>query len=134
MSKNRFADLKSFSCFILIVLALVTPLETMNAQHSNSAPRPDLTAGDAAPEGWTHDWNLGPTGARGWIYCDKHVTTDARQILVTEVATGSPADGKLKVGDVITGIFGFNIVDDARVVLVKRSPQRKATKSSVACP
>ena len=69
------------------------------------------------PDGWTHDWNLGPTGARGWIYCDKHVTTDARQILITEVADGSPADGKLKVGDVITGLFGKAIDDDARMLM-----------------
>ena len=71
------------------------------------------------PRGWTHDWNLGPTGARGWIYCDKHVTTDARQILVTEVAAGSPADGKLKVGDVITGVTGKPIDDDARMLFGK---------------
>lgn len=96
----------------LLILLASSPIQ---AQHSNSAPRPDLTAGGSVPEGWTHDWNLGPTGARGWIYCDKHVTTDARQILVTEVAAGSPADGKLKVGDVITGLFGETIDDDARV-------------------
>ena len=98
----------------LILLFLSTPA---TAQHSNSALRPDLTAGGSVPDGWTHDWNLGPTGARGWIYCDKHVTTDARQILITEVADGSPADGKLKVGDVITGLFGKAIDDDARMLM-----------------
>ena len=98
----------------LLILLASFPIQ---AQHSNSAPRPDLTAGGSVPEGWTHDWNLGPTGARGWIYCDKHVTTEARQILVTEVAAGSPADGKLKVGDVITGLFGEAIDDDARMLM-----------------
>ncbi|MGB1071592.1 MAG: hypothetical protein ACPG1Z_07980, partial [Planctomycetota bacterium] len=53
----------------LLILLASFPIQ---AQHSNSAPRPDLTAGGSVPEGWTHDWNLGPTGARGWIYCDKH--------------------------------------------------------------
>ncbi len=43
------------------------------------------------PKGAKHDCNLGPTGLRGWIYCDKLVTTDARQILVTKVAKASPA-------------------------------------------
>jgi len=33
-----------------------------------------LTQGDR-PDG-THDWNLGPTGARGWIWGWKLETTD----------------------------------------------------------
>ena len=36
-----------------------------------------------------HDWNLGPTGLRGWIYCDRLVTPDARQIAITAVDNGS---------------------------------------------
>ena len=121
MTTRRHLRSIQFSILISAIFFSIAVLTSLpaEAQHSRSAQRPDLTQGDAVPEGWTHDWNLGPTGARGWIYCDKHVTTDARQILVTEVATGSPADGKLKVGDVITGIFGFNIVDDARVVFGK---------------
>ncbi|MDC0853025.1 DUF6288 domain-containing protein [Planctomycetota bacterium] len=102
--------------FFSITVLTSLPVE---AQHSRSAQKPDLTQGGTVPEGWTHDWNLGPTGARGWIYCDKHVTTDARQILVTEVAAGSPADGKLKVGDVITGVTGKPIDDDARILFGK---------------
>lgn len=64
---------------------------------------PDFTKGDPIPEGASHDWNLGATGARGWMFCDKMVTTDARQIRITQVAPGSPADGILKEGDVILG-------------------------------
>jgi len=67
---------------------------------------PDFTRGDSIPEGATHDWNLGPTGARGWMYCDRLVTTDARQILITKVDKGSPADGILAEGDVILGVNG----------------------------
>ncbi|MDG1454672.1 MAG: DUF6288 domain-containing protein, partial [Planctomycetota bacterium] len=111
----RFSILISTIFFSIAVLTSL-PVE---AQHSRSAQKPDLTQGGTVPEGWTHDWNLGPTGARGWIYCDKHVTTDARQILVTEVAAGSPADGKLKVGDVITGVAGKPIDDDARILFGK---------------
>ncbi|HQZ65874.1 MAG TPA: DUF6288 domain-containing protein, partial [Planctomycetaceae bacterium] len=58
------------------------------------------------PEGATHDWNLGATGARGWMFCDKLVTTDARQIRVTKVDEKSPAAGVLAVGDVILGVGG----------------------------
>ncbi|MSU36897.1 MAG: hypothetical protein EXS36_17730 [Pedosphaera sp.] len=39
---------------------------------------PDFTQGEKIPEGAKHDWNLGATGLRGWIYCDKMVTSDAR--------------------------------------------------------
>jgi len=49
---------------------------------------PDFTKGDSIPENAKHDWNLGPTGLRGWMYCDKLVTTDARQIRITSVAKG----------------------------------------------
>ena len=30
----------------------------------------------------THAWNLGPTGARGWIYSNKMETSEARQIFI----------------------------------------------------
>ncbi len=76
---------------------------------------PDFTRGERIPEGWTHDWTLGPTGLRGWIYSDKMVTTDARQIYVTRVDKGSPADGKLRLGDVILGVDGQRFDGDARM-------------------
>ena len=65
---------------------------------------PDFTKGDAIPAGAKHDWNLGPTGLRGWIFCDKMVTSDARQIAITKVEKGAPADGLLAVGDVLLGV------------------------------
>jgi hypothetical protein len=48
-------------------------------------PNSDFTRGDSIPKDAPHDWNLGPTGLRGWMYCDKLVTTDARQIAITAV-------------------------------------------------
>jgi|GEM_PF-182281 len=65
---------------------------------------PDFTQGALPPRDANHDWNLGPTGARGWIYSNRLETSEARQIFVTEVEKGSPAEGKLEVGDVIVGI------------------------------
>jgi hypothetical protein len=65
---------------------------------------PDFTKGDAIPAGADHDWNLGATGARGWMYSNKLVTADARQIYVTKVDEDSPADGILAVGDAILGV------------------------------
>jgi hypothetical protein len=67
---------------------------------------PDFTQGDVIPANAKHDWNLGATGLRGWMYCDMLMTTDARQIMVTEVKKGSPADGNFVVGDVILGVAG----------------------------
>ncbi len=75
---------------------------------------PDFTVGDEIPEGMTHDWNLGPTGARGWMHSQKMVTKAARQIKVTQVADGSPASATLVVGDVILGVGGQPFAYDPR--------------------
>ncbi len=78
---------------------------------------PDLTRGDKIPAGANHNWTLGATGARGWIFSDTLVTTDARQIAITEVEKGSPADGILAVGDVILGVGGKPFSYDPRTEL-----------------
>ena len=80
---------------------------------------PDFTLGHEIPEGAVHDWNLGATGARGWMFSDKMVTSDARQIRITEVEPGSPADGILEVGDVILGVGGKPFSYDPRTELGK---------------
>ena len=80
-------------------------------------PNPDFTRGDTLPKDAPHDWNLGPTGLRGWMYCDKLVTTDARQIAVTAVDPGSPAAGLLAVGDVLLGVAGKPFAFDPRTEL-----------------
>ncbi len=62
----------------------------------------------------TYTYNLGPTGARGWIYstgnewtfAPEGLTTESRQIKVTQIEAGSPADGILQVNDVILGASG----------------------------
>jgi hypothetical protein len=76
---------------------------------------PDLTKGGSIPEGASHDWNLGATGARGWMFSNRLETTEARQIAITKVDQGSPADGVLKVGDVILGVGGKAFSHDPRV-------------------
>lgn len=93
-----------------------------HADGLNAAPagkvkmsNPDLTKGESIPAGADHDWTLGATGARGWMFSDKLVTTDARQIAITKVDKGSPADGVLSVGDVILGVGGKAFSHDPRV-------------------
>ena len=98
----------------LVALAFTAP---NLAQDKKPLRVPDLTAGEPIPAGHEHDWNLGPTGARGWMFCDRMVTTDARQIAITKVAAGSPADGVLAVGDVLLGAGGAPFARDPRTEL-----------------
>jgi hypothetical protein len=89
------------------------------AVAAHAAPKtapinPDFTKGEARPAKAKHDWNLGPTGARGWMFCDEFSTTDARQISITQVDKGSPADGTLDVNDVLLGVRGQLFSHDPR--------------------
>ena len=96
------------------IAALLPALAAILLIDSHAAP-PDFTKGASIPEGANHDWNLGATGARGWMYSDRLVTTDARQIAVTQVAEGSPAAAVLAKGDVILGVAGRLFFHDPRI-------------------
>src|SRR5210317_2107655 len=89
---------------LALLAFLSTPVSAAQARPQTTPP--DFTRGDEIPEGAKHDWTLGATGARGWMFSDRLVTTDARQIAITQVAEGSPADGVLAVGDVLLGVNG----------------------------
>ena len=101
----------------LALLAAVT-FSTQAAPKGNMT-KPDFTKGDKIPDGASHDWSLGATGARGWMFSDKLVTTDARQVYITKVEGGSPADGKLTVGDVLLGLDGKSFAYDPRTEIGK---------------
>ena len=109
--------------FIVTLAALgllsILPTRSEAARSRSPMAKPDFTRGDPIPKGATHDWNLGPTGVRGWIYSNKMETSEARQIYVTEVEAGSPADGLLQTGDVILGIAGQPFAYDPRTELGK---------------
>ncbi|MEI7899501.1 MAG: DUF6288 domain-containing protein [bacterium] len=100
-------------CAWLCVLFLSLPAMAV------AAP-PDATDGSYIDT--TYTYNLGPTGARGWIYntgndwafVPEGLTYESRQILVTTVDAGSPADGKLQANDVILGIGSTLFTNDAR--------------------
>jgi len=96
---------------------LAAPLSA--AAPNSTTTNPDFTQGESVPKGATHDWNLGPTGARGWMYSNKLETSEARQVYVTKVEKGSPADGVLQVGDVILGVAGRPFAYDPRTELGK---------------
>jgi hypothetical protein len=88
---------------------------------------PDLTRGGKKSD--KHDWNLGSTGARGWMWGMRLRTDYARQILITKVDPGSPADGKLEVGDVILGFNGKKFTIDARIAFGKAITEAEKTKN-----
>ena len=86
---------------LILHISLSTPVL---AAPKGKMTLPDFTKDDPIPNGANHDWNLGATGARGWMFSDKMVTSDARQIKITKVAEDSPAIRILKIGDVILGV------------------------------
>ena len=104
---------------ILLAAFFVLPASLVAAGKGRELKIPDFTQGDKIPEGAQHDWNLGATGLRGWIFCDQLVTSDARQIAITQVEKGSPAEGVLAVGDVILGVGGKPFSHDPRTELGK---------------
>jgi len=94
------------------MLGITAPL--IGAPKGEPIAKPDFTKGDAIPATAKHDWNLGATGCRGWMYSVKMVTSEARQIRITKVDKDTPADGVLKIGDVILGVGGKAFSYDPR--------------------
>lgn len=117
LSKVRLTltTLMKTKLFLTLAFALLGLASIASALPNDKAiVIPDLTKGDKIPKGAKHDWNLGPTGLRGWMFCDKLVTTDARQIAITTVEPGSSADGLIVVGDVLLGVGGKPFSYDPR--------------------
>jgi len=100
---------------------------------------PDLTKSATKGVDRNQTYNLGSTGLRGWIYTrpanfpdsvQGRTTTVSRQILVTHVGAKSPADGVMKVDDVILGVGGKPFSDDARrsIALAIRDAEKEENK------
>jgi len=109
----RMADEAMGSTVVSLIRWREGKTETIAADIMKAPAPPDLTAG--AKKDDTHDWLLGPTGLRGWMFTLKGRSTNARQILVTAVEKGSPADGILSANDVILGVEGKPFTADARI-------------------
>ena len=93
-------------------ICLLAPAGAYAAAAKTKPPVMDFTQGGQPDT--THDWTLGATGARGWMWGWRGHTFDARQILITAVDADSPADGVLAKGDVILGVAGKAFDGDAR--------------------
>ncbi|MFT5467273.1 MAG: hypothetical protein ACI8UO_002377 [Verrucomicrobiales bacterium] len=111
-----------------IILGLVV----VSAQAADKPPIPDFTVSQQLPEKAAHDWNLGPTGARGWVYAWRGESTDSRQILITAVEPDSPAAGKLTKDDVILGIGGTEFGSDARISFAKAITSAEAANGALS--
>lgn len=122
----------NYKAVLLFAFAPLLHTSGLVAAPSGKISLPDFTKGESIPEGATHDWNLGATGARGWLYSDRLVTTDARQIYVTKVDEGSPADGKLVVGDVILGVGGKVFSYDPRTEMGKALTTSEAESGNLS--
>ena len=102
--------LSGVMCVVLVGPLGAAPKESVDLTKTREVDR-ELT------------YNLGATGLRGWIetrpetYLDSlqgRTTARSRQILVTHVGKGTPAEGVLRVDDVILGTGGKRFEDDAR--------------------
>lgn len=115
--------------FIAVCVTLVVALACGSVPAEPASARETPTPPDLTQEGVIETidrkltYNLGATGMRGWIYTKPasyldgvqgRTTAAARQILVTHVGKGSPADGSIRVNDVILGVGGQPFSDDAR--------------------
>ncbi|MCX5656478.1 MAG: DUF6288 domain-containing protein [Planctomycetota bacterium] len=132
MRKMRKTRLCAASLVVAIALAC-------GSQLVAEPPRvpPDLTQSNTVDRELTY--NLGATGLRGWIYTrpdnflesvQGRTTTASRQILVTHVGAKSPADGVMKVDDVILGAGGKLFTDDARksIAMAIQEAEKAANK------
>ena len=80
----------------LLLAAATLVFSPSSAEEPAGAVPPDFTAGGKRDD--SHDWLLGPTGLRGWMFLrHEDLTATSRQILVTAVDKGSPADGIVQV-------------------------------------
>ena len=112
--------------YTLRCMALLSAIGTFTLDMPSSAAEPPKTPPDLTQDRSVdreRTYNLGPTGLRGWIHTrpanfresqQGRTTTASRQILVTHVGKDSPADGVMKVDDVILGVGGKLFSDDAR--------------------
>ncbi len=132
LSKNQPIQPK---CILLFIACVVPALAQVQA--------PDLTSGGlpidikgAKVEPLASAINLGPTGMKGWMYHKGVDSSMARQILVTAVAEGSPAQGIVTDGDVILGVDGTSadptpFESDARVTFGKAIGDAEARNPAV---
>lgn len=123
-TNTREKKLKNNMNTRMMAVAVLTLVGMGLSAGQPSTTPPDLTqTGEIAKTDHIYTYNLGSTGMRGWIFTHANnnldggqgrTTAASRQILVTHVGVKSPADGVMRVDDVILGVNGSPFTDDAR--------------------
>ena len=114
----------------LAIAITVSLLISVRAMGGGSAidwakTEPDFTKGETSGErykgkGCWNYFNLGPVGVRGELWMNRNAfyaragAVEGRMTRVMEVLKGSPADGVLKVNDVILGMGDSKFSSDVR--------------------
>jgi len=98
-SIRKVTSVVVFACF---ALASGTAVANTKIPDLTKGEKPGLSKKMKVPL----SGNLGPTGLIGWVFHQGVDTGLSRQILITEVANGSPSFGVIKEGDVILGASG----------------------------
>ena len=116
-------SIKTIGLLAALAVGLTSPIFSQVPDLTAAGVIAALKTDPASSPVYGETYNLGATGMRGWI-CNKmdsnheraqgRTTLNSRQILVTHVGAASPADGVVKVDDVILGVDGKPFSDDAR--------------------
>ena len=127
---NVMTTSRSPILFSLLAFASLLCTSTALAAGSTTIVSPNHDMTKVIDFERTGDYYLGPTGAKGWIrMAENFMTTDARQILITQVTAGTPADGVLEVGDVILGVEGKPFSSDARIAFGQAIDRAERTEN-----
>jgi len=128
------------STFTRRAYVVVAFIALLSAALCSAAPKvPDFTKGDALDPNHHkkkyYDRSMGPTGLWGEVYAQNMAngaSRDARQFRVTKVEAGSPAEGKMQVGDVVIGASGRNFDSDARKLLAAAIEKAEETNGNLS--
>ncbi|MBT8036643.1 MAG: hypothetical protein KJO21_03770 [Verrucomicrobiae bacterium] len=120
----------------ILLLALLS-CGIIHAKPKNKVP--DFTQGEVLDPAHSkkkmQDRTMGPTGLWGQVFSrgmKKGASRDARQFLITKVEAGSPAEGKIALGDVVLGIAGRNFDSDARKLLAAAIERAEQTNGALS--
>ena len=109
----RTENMKKSCIFISVLMLWSGPLLAAKVIPPEPVgPPPDLTKGGVLIN--SGSFMLGPTGAHGRMFVRNYMSGDARQILITQVETGSAAASVLAIDDIILGIGDKKFDSDAR--------------------
>jgi hypothetical protein len=130
-------SIKTIGLLAALAMGLTSPLFSQVPDLTKDGAIAALKTDPKSTPVYGETYNLGATGLRGWIYnweasnherAQGRTTQASRQILVTHVGAASPADGVVKVDDVILGVDGKPFSDDARKSIA-RAIQEAETKA-----